>query len=286
LIRLRDGGSLEIGEELNSQGELVLNGGAVHLDGGTIELHGGDIRLQGGQFLFENGTLKNFQQFDGNLLQTGGRVELGPHMQAHITGTYYQDDDATLQVALVPQNSQERLVVSGASLLGGTLEVTIDEHLLLPTMAYPFGGFFAMLRSQQGILGSFENYVLPELAAGLAWSVVQSPTDLALQIIAGDYNGDGTVGAADYTLWRDMLGQQVAPGSGADGNRNGFIDDGDFSMWKSFFGRVVVGRTEIGDAGALGGAAGVDTAAVPEPASCILLLEGLIALTVCRRRGS
>jgi len=285
LIRLRDGGSLEIGDELGPQGDLVLSGGAVHLDGGTIELHGGYIRMQGGQLLFEDGTLKNFQQFEGDLLQTGGRVELGHHTQAQITGTYYQDDDATLQVVLGSQSNQERLLVQGASLLGGTLEVTIDEQLVLPTEAYPFGGFFAVLRSQQGIQGSFENYVLPELAAGLAWSVAQSQTDLSLQIIAGDYNGDGIVGAADYTVWRNSLGQQVEMGSGADGNRNGFVDEGDFSMWKDFFGRVVVGGTENVGTGALGGSAGADTAAVPEPASGILLVAGMIVSMTLRRRG-
>ena len=33
----------------------------------------------------------------------------------------------------------------------------------------------------------------------------------------GDYNGDGTVDAADYTVWRDTFGQEVDEGTGADG---------------------------------------------------------------------
>jgi T5SS/PEP-CTERM-associated repeat protein len=276
LIRVRDGGTLELGDEFGPQGDFQLRGGAIHLDGGNVELYGGTIRMEGGQFLFEEGTLKNFQRFEGDLLQTGGRVELGLSVQSLITGTYYQDDDATLQIVFHSQTSQERLKVNGAAVIGGTLEVTIDEQFELPTEAYPFGGFFPVLGSQQGILGTFENYVLPELATGLAWAVDQYPTGLALQVIAGDYNQDGVVGAADYTVWRNSLHQQVEAGSGADGDRDGYIDEDDFEVWKSFFGRVVVD----GGGGGAGAAAGV-----PEPASCILLVAGMIVSAAMRRRG-
>ena len=47
----------------------------------------------------------------------------------------------------------------------------------------------------------------------------------------GDYNGDHVVDAADYTVWRDTLGQTVAKGSGADGNADGTINSSDYSFW-------------------------------------------------------
>jgi hypothetical protein len=206
-------------------------------------------------------------------------VELGAVAHAEITGNYYQDDDATLEVSLQSSFFQERLQVNRVSLLGGTLEVESADPL--PTSAHPTEGIFGVLSSQLGIVGTFANYVLPELAAGLDWSVLQTATELKLQIIAGDYNGDGTVGAADYTVWRNSLYQEVEMGSGADGNRNGFIDEDDFSIWKSFFRRVVVGGSAIGGAGA----AGVDTVAVPEPTSGILFVAGLIVARALRRRG-
>jgi Dockerin type I domain len=109
---------------------------------------------------------------------------------------------------------------------------------------------------------------------------LQAETELRLQIIAGDYNGDGTVNAADYTLWRNSRGAQVEMGIGADGNRNGFIDDGDYQLWKSFFGRVVVSGAAMG-----GASAGVDTAAVPEPICGALFAMGLVlSAALCRRR--
>ncbi|QDU53898.1 GDSL-type esterase/lipase family protein [Aeoliella mucimassa] len=55
--------------------------------------------------------------------------------------------------------------------------------------------------------------------------------------VAGDYNGDGQVNLADYTVWRDLLGASVAPGTAADGNRNGVIDSGDYLAWKACFRR-------------------------------------------------
>jgi hypothetical protein len=45
--------------------------------------------------------------------------------------------------------------------------------------------------------------------------------------LAGDYNRDGIVNAADYTTWRNSLGEFVANFNAADGNGNGRIDEGD-----------------------------------------------------------
>lgn len=55
---------------------------------------------------------------------------------------------------------------------------------------------------------------------------------------AGDYNGDGIVDAADYTVWRDSLGDSVAIGSGADGVADGVIDIADYELWKANFGNA------------------------------------------------
>jgi len=47
----------------------------------------------------------------------------------------------------------------------------------------------------------------------------------------GDYNHDHVVNAADYTVWRNTLGQ-VGAGLAADGNFNGMIDNDDYDVWK------------------------------------------------------
>jgi glucose/arabinose dehydrogenase len=55
--------------------------------------------------------------------------------------------------------------------------------------------------------------------------------------LAGDYDGNGNVDAADYIFWRDTLGStsQLA----ADGDRSGTVDAGDYSLWRQNFGLAI-----------------------------------------------
>jgi hypothetical protein len=111
-----------------------------------------------------------------------------------------------------------------------------------------------------------------------ATSHVNSPTnfagnagsvDLSAPTPTGDYNGNKTVDAADYTVWRDTLGQTVSPkGSGADGNANGTIDSADYTFWVSKFGTVLPGV----------GAGSRSASTVPEPSTTALLT--MITMTV------
>ena len=95
----------------------------------------------------------------------------------------------------------------------------------------------------------------------------------AATVTTGDYNGNGSVDAADYTVWRDTLGQSVTtPGDGADGNQSGDVDDGDYTFWKQHFGATVPGA-----------AAGATVAAVPEPAAAVLALVGVMFAAGFRR---
>jgi hypothetical protein len=58
------------------------------------------------------------------------------------------------------------------------------------------------------------------------------------QVVAlpGDFNLNGVVDAADSTIWRDTLGRNVTPYTGADGDGSGIIDQADYLVWKSNFG--------------------------------------------------
>jgi hypothetical protein len=107
----------------------------------------------------------------------------------------------------------------------------------------------------------------PTNYAGTMGSVDLTPPPMP----TGDYNGDQMVDAADYTTWRDTLGQAVATmGDGADGDADGMIDDGDYDFWVLHFGEVLPG--------AGGGAAA--SAAVPEPATLGLATLGLLMLVL------
>lgn len=71
-------------------------------------------------------------------------------------------------------------------------------------------------------------------------SPIYNQTVLSAPVNAGDYNQNGTVDAADYTVWRDSLGTTgVTPYSGADGDGNGSIEQADYAVWRSNFGRTL-----------------------------------------------
>lgn len=92
--------------------------------------------------------------------------------------------------------------------------------------------------------------------------------------LPGDYNGDGTVNLADYTVWRDNLGANEStlanPGDGS-----GTVDTGDYDVWKSNF-----GTSGAGSASLLAG-----TSRVPEPGQLThAILGSMCGLLVLRKR--
>ena len=78
--------------------------------------------------------------------------------------------------------------------------------------------------------------------------------------LAGDYNGDYIVNAADYIVWRNSLGSRS--NLAADGNGNQVIDVGDFTVWKANFGSTL-------------GSGGGSSAAIPEPGTLVFALAAL-----------
>jgi hypothetical protein len=86
--------------------------------------------------------------------------------------------------------------------------------------------------------------------------------------LTGDFNGDGAVDAADYTVWRDSLGSTTD--LRADANLNGVVDSGDFLAWKANFGAATAG-------------AGAASQAVAEP--CALRLGLLAGAIIWALRG-
>jgi hypothetical protein len=85
--------------------------------------------------------------------------------------------------------------------------------------------------------------------------------DLAVIGVPGDYNGNGTVDAADYVLWRNggpLQNEVATPGQ---------ITQDDYDAWRARFGNT---------AGASAGA-NLTAAAVPEPAGCALAMLAMFA---------
>ena len=93
--------------------------------------------------------------------------------------------------------------------------------------------------------------------------------------VNADFNGNGTVDAADYVVWRKNSGLMGgAAQSQGDANADGNVDSDDYDFWRAAFGNPVPG-------GGLGSATGV-----PEPGSALLGILGLLGVGCCRRQRS
>ncbi|MEQ8850102.1 hypothetical protein [Botrimarina sp.] len=86
-------------------------------------------------------------------------------------------------------------------------------------------------------------------------------TNLSFGVATGDYNDDGLVDAADYTLWRDSLGDTVTALTGADGDGDGLIDQDDYQIWRTNYGAT----------------APATAVATPEPSAVALLAATVLA---------
>lgn len=146
----------------------------------------------------------------------------------------------------------DTLEVEGGVTLGGTIEVS-----LLSGYTPSLGDRFQLITADR-LLGNFAGLVLPTLPGGLEFDLgrIQRGELVVLSGLEGDFNNDGTVDAADYTVWRNALGSvsvaifnDSSPGVGID----------DYERWKSAYGTTL-------------SQAAVMAAQVPEPTGMLPML--------------
>lgn len=147
----------------------------------------------------------------------------------------------------------------GATLLGESAggAAGVTETVAGLSLAQP-GTYYARVRGPLEAIGQVTQFYQLDLAA----SAFVVPLE-------GDFNADGLVDAADYTLWRDTLDLPVAPFTGADHSGNGTIDNADYTLWLANFGQTLGG-------GSL---------AVPEPMTAVLCLLGVAYPSLVGRRS-
>lgn len=84
----------------------------------------------------------------------------------------------------------------------------------------------------------------------------------------GDFNADGSVDAADYTVWRDNFGATDESALNGAGDNSGAVDQGDYTLWNASYGQD-----------------GAPAAASPAPEPATLWLSAaLLAVIGCRTR--
>jgi hypothetical protein len=133
-----------------------------------------------------------------------------------------------------------------------------DDHGGAQTYEYLWSRGILQANGLSGLTGAiFGDYFS---TTGTAGSDDYILTSLLGAGLAGDYNGNGVVDAADYVLWRKDPGSYGGPGG--------------YATWRSHFGETAGSGSSLGSA-----------AAVPEPTGLALCLMGMLAM-LPRRRGA
>lgn len=273
------GGNVTItGGSLTGAGSHVYNGdlsfGFGSLEAASIDLNenaviqGGNVSVPlidttDGAFIQSGGSL-TFEQLDGKYVQTGGNLILD---QAIIDGTYQQLGGGTLAVEIGGMSQGESSFIT----------VTQDAELLGELSVSLANGYEPMIGDQFLVLIA-DNIVDFELTlagpAGNAFQLLLQGDSIVLEAIdltlLGDFNDDGIVDAADYTVWRDNLGAPNESALNGNGDGIGGVDQADYALWKSNFGTASASSTSQ------------LASTVPEPSMLLLLVFCGILLSSMR----
>lgn len=112
-----------------------------------------------------------------------------------------------------------------------------------------------------GVDFSLEYQAAGDLAGYTLLTVGSAP------LLPGDYNDDGRVDGADYTVWRDALGGTVLPNDASPGS----IDQNDYLVWRTHFGETSLSM-------------GSDVATVPSPSSLFLVSVAVLGVLAVEDR--
>jgi T5SS/PEP-CTERM-associated repeat protein len=178
-------------------------------------------------------------------------------------------NNSTLHIELSDPTSGPFLITDVLE-LGGAFEISLADGFL-PEL----GNSFDILDFNTAS-GNFAEMNLPALEDSLVWDTSELLTRGALCVgscpagIEGDFNYDGSVDAADFTVWQDNLGLTASVLNG-NGSGAATVVQADYLLWKTNFEALATGSE--------------GTAAVPEPVTPLLALLALVAAPLRVRCG-
>ena len=248
--------------------------------------NGGVVAAAGGVSVGPRGTIQGNSHVAANVVNGGvvapgvpdGADQTAALATLHVDGDYTQTAAGELNIQLASLTSFDKLAISGQAALDGTLKLSLFDGFM-PVV----GSAFQVLTATGGISGTFdvEFVTIGPATGGPGFVAIYSNSDVVLKLInfpPGDYNRNGVVDAADYTVWRDTLGSTTDRRANGDntGASMGVIDMADYEVWQAHFGESALG------AGAGAGSGSLNGASLPEPASFALVLGGALVLAGAR----
>ena len=172
----------------------------------------------------------------------------------------------TLAYRLKAGDSLSMIDVSGTATFNAGAILAFDTSLAAPTQT-SYNLLTALDIVDNGIAFSGPAGWNYQIVSGLNGEILQAFQSVAVGV-AGDYNGNGTVDAADYVLWRNggpLQNEIATPGT---------VTQEDYDSW----------RARFGSTSGSGAGTRVNAGQVPEPAAAVLMIMGLMA--TLSRRGS
>jgi autotransporter-associated beta strand protein len=280
--------------EKSGEGALRLTGAATYqagttVSGGTLIVDNtagsgtgtGTVSVQTGALLTGDGAISG-----PVAMQNGARISpaasTGFPIGSLTIGNLSMNTTSAFEVqfnqALPLASRRDVLTVSNFASLNGNLILENLNASLLPDTATTY-----TILAAASLSGSFTNVAngtrLDTLDGSGSFVVNYGlgspfdPSDVVLSSFLpasspGDYNRDGAVNGADYTVWRDT--RDSTTNLAADGDGSGTVDTADYNFWRARFGQS---------------AASSSTAAVPEPAAFSFALACIGAGLAAVRRN-
>jgi hypothetical protein len=225
----------------------------------------------GGAHLWQSGATTAFDATDA-MVEVRARLTAPVGEQAESIQVYVKDRDG---------NGTGEVGDFGGDEYVFTVPLGSFNESMMTTISLPFSGATVQQAQElatpgDGLLTDFNLY-------SLGFQTLQGAGLVDLEVeyirvvlsappgVQGDYNENGIVDAADYTAWRDRLGQSVTLPNTDPGDMDGVVTEAEYNFWVSRFGATM-------------GAAALSTNGnVPEPGAWVLAMLALALLRVrCR----
>jgi autotransporter-associated beta strand protein len=270
------------GSNINAGTLFVSNTSGSGTGSGTVTL--------GGSATNQFGTLMGTGSIGGQtVLNDFGEVAPGGTTSTQNAGTLTLTGGLTANGSSVANRSiltfqlgatgNDLLVVPGANAVNfaGNTQLNVLANGVFTAGTYP------LINYDTSFLGTLNtNFFVGtpgvDVPAGFLYSLVDNTVNTTIDLLVslpgvpGDYNGNAVVDAADYVEYRKHLGEAYQLQNEVSGITPGQVTVEDLDAWQERFGNTGAGS----GLGAGGG--------VPEPTAMVLLVLGLSALGVCRRR--